>query len=106
GRYVALEERANHVIADPKRLREEQTTEAYHQAADGWPPHPVDWQQPKGILSGVDRHGQNGREHASQQAHQHATEKTSRANKHGVQRAWKEWSQANDIAPRCCRARA
>ncbi len=46
-RHVALQQRADGVVADAQRLREDQPAQPDHQAADRRPPHPVDRQLPE-----------------------------------------------------------
>ena len=71
-RHVALEQRADGVVADAERLREDQPAESDHQPADGRPPHPVNRQLLKCVFGGIDRPRQQRGEHAGQQSGEHA----------------------------------
>ena len=65
---VALQERADGVVADAERLREQQPAGADDQAAECRPPHPVNGQLGEGVLGQLDRGGQRRRERAGEQA--------------------------------------
>ena len=82
----ALQQRADGVVADAERLREDQPAQADDQPADRRPPHPVDRQMLKRVFGGIDRGGQQRRQGSRQQARDDAAEQSFGADEHRMRR--------------------
>ncbi len=97
-RDVALQQRADGVVADAEGLREDESAEADDEAADCGPPHPVNRQAMKSVFRGVDAQGEQCGEAAGEESGQHAAEQAFRADKDGMRGNGKERSEAEDVA--------
>src|SRR5262249_61311430 len=99
-RHVALQERADRVVADAERLREDEPAQPDRETAEGGPPHPVDGKPAEGVFGGVHGEGEEGGEAAGQESHEEAAGEAPRADEERVGRRREERTEADDVAAR------
>jgi hypothetical protein len=90
---------ANNVVTDAQGLRESQAAEAYDDATERRPPHPMNGQFPECIFSRINRYRKQRRQHAGHESHQHTSQKSFGANEKGMSSNREQRTQPDDIAP-------
>ena len=97
---MALDERANQVVAYAERLRENEAAQSHHDRAQRRPPHPVQLQLGEEILDAVDGLGDQRGQQSGEYAGQHTSQQDGRTIRKRMRHRGKERSGAEHVPAR------